>query len=533
MTKKKIAFFSPYIAIWPHAVIQRQITKILSSKFTVINILCESYLPNLCTIQIGKGLTPSSTTFEKKKICINCIKISKAVDESLANDSYWLKNEQNLFSNQEVLKLRELVGKFYADYVYKEINVGRFALYEVILKFKKKSLNLSPTEENYFFEELKNCISVVDSANQVLNELKPDLVVIYSPQYGINSCFAEVAIQKKIKVYYLAGNTAWDEIHRSARIWDYEKYGIYSPVDLEYDFESIKLTILEKLKIRKHKIILKTGRSPWVYSQPSKNQSTYDYYKIPKDKRIILAAMNSYDEFFASNTRKPDPFTEVKNLVFVDQIDWIRQLISWAEGNLQVHLIIRPHPRELPNKREGVVAEFVAEWENLLIDLPTNVTVSHPTDLFSIYDLFSDIKILTTGWSSTAFEADMFGVPVVTYDHRISKLPKQLGLTGETVQKYFNNLHDILKFGNPKNTGKIGAKWFAHINYRGSIYLPGRLIDRIVLRSLNQYVIFRKILTLIPLNILRWIDLRGPISHSTKRKLIRLMSDDSDSLYEL
>jgi len=508
-------------------------TKILYKKFSVTNVFCDSYLPNLCTIQIGKGLTPSSTILEKNKVCFNCKSASRVVSDSLSIPSYWLSKQPSKFSNEITKILEEKFGNSYASYVYKNVNVGRFVLYELILKFKKKSHKLSALEKTYFLEELGNCIAIVDSAHEVIEELDPDVIVLYSPQYGINSCFAEVAIQKNKKVYYLAGNTAWDEIHRTARIWDYEKYGITNPVDFADDFEGKKLSILEKIKIRKHLKILKSGNSPWVYSQASKKQSTYEHFKIPNDKKIVLAAMNSYDEFFASNTRKPDSFTDSKDFVFIDQISWLKELISWANENSQVHLIIRPHPRELPNKRESVVAEFVVEWEKLLINLPTNVSVSHPTDLFSIYDLFLDIKILTTGWSSTAFEADMFGVPVVTYDYRISKLPKQLGLTGGTREEYFDNLNSVLNLGKPNNTGKVGAKWFAHINYRGSFYLPGRFIDRIGIRSLNKYLIFRKLFSLMPINILRWIDLRGPVNPSTKRKLIKLFSEELDSIYEL
>lgn len=533
LLEKKIMFFSPYGSIWPHAVIQRQIAKVLSKKFLVTNVGCDSSLPNLCMIQIGKGLTLSSSEFDKKSICLNCTAKAKKAVNSLISVNYWLPKINTRFLFDAVNNLEKIYGNSYTEYVYKGVNVGRFALTELLLKFKKKSLELTANEHQYFLQELSNCISVIDAAEKIVEEVDPDYIVIYSPQVGINSCFSEIAIQKGKKVYYLAGNTAWDEIHRTARIWNYEKYGSNIPVNLDLDFEKIKMTISERLKIRKHKKILKSAKSPWVYSQASSNRSAYKFYDIPPEKKIILAAMNSYDEFYAASIRRPDLLISTDDLVFNDQISWIKALILWAKEKPNVHLIIRPHPRELPNKREGLVSEFVSEWESLLAEIPTNVSVSHPTDLFSIYDLFSDICILTTGWSSTAFEADMFGVPVVTYDHQISKLPKQLGLNGITKQKYFENLNQILKMGKPLNTGMIGAKWFTYINYRGSLYLSGRLIDRVIIRNLYEYRIFRKLISLLPDIFINWIDLRGITSPSTKRNLIKLFTNELDSIYEL
>lgn len=531
--KKHIMFFSPYGSIWPHAVIERQLTKILESKFLVTKVHCDHSFPNVCTIQSNNGISGRSSEIEKQNVCNSCKAKVLNATSTLKSSQVWLPQPIPSVINENVTKLELEFRNHYTEYKYKGIDVGRYALYELILKYKKNTLNLSNEEHLAFLEALSNCIYIVDAANKIIDEIDPHLILVFNPQYGVNSCFSQVAIQKGKKIYYLSGNSAWNEIHRTARIWNYKLYGIQTPVNSNTDLTKIKLSFSEKCGINRQKSILKSAKSPWVYSQPSRNLSAYDFFHIAPDKKIVLAAMNSYDEIFAANIRNPNSILESNEIVFADQIVWIKELILWAQENSKVHLIIRPHPRELPNKREGVTSEFVSEWESEFTNLPSNVSLNHPKDLFSIYDMFSSISILTTGWSSTALEADMFGVPVVTYDSRISKLPIQLGLTGTSREEYFGNLNSIINLGNPKNVGKIGAKWFAQINYRGTFYLPGTLFDRGFLRSLNRYLIFKKIFSLIPVNIVHWLDLRGFVKLSTKKKLIKLIVEELDSIYEL
>jgi hypothetical protein len=76
-------------------------------------------------------------------------------------------------------------------------------------------------------------------------------------------------------------------------------------------------------------------------------------------------------------------------------------------------LIIRIHPRELPNKRENRTSANAERLRELLVNLPDNVIVNWPEDKLSIYDLLQRVDLVLSAWSTVLLEASLFGCPII------------------------------------------------------------------------------------------------------------------------
>jgi hypothetical protein len=101
---------------------------------------------------------------------------------------------------------------------------------------------------------------------------------------------------------------------------------------------------------------------------------------------------------------------------FPTQVDWLRHVVDIAARRTDLQFIIRVHPREFPNKREGMMSPNVARLSEVLENLPDNVIVDWPTDGRGIYDVLQVCDVVLSGWSSVGAESALLGLPVVVYD---------------------------------------------------------------------------------------------------------------------
>jgi hypothetical protein len=131
-------------------------------------------------------------------------------------------------------------------------------------------------------------------------------------------------------------------------------------------------------------------------------------------------------------------------LVFPRQADWIKALIAYLGGRKELCLIIRVHPREFPNKRDGLLSEHAIGLRQIFATLPDNVRVNWPTDNVSLYDLANITDVFTNAWSSAGKEMAWLGLPVVLYSRDLTLYPADLNYVGLTEAEYFAQLERAL-----------------------------------------------------------------------------------------
>lgn len=418
-----------------------------------------------CAPMSANRLAPGCSSNEVRHICNHCCKSAKIIEQTY---KFPVATLAQYLSHDDIVKIDALA---FAAAEVKDldshllgVNVGRLALYEFTLAHKKVSTSLTSQQWDEYCVYLVNAMRSLQAFARYLNDFPPQVVFAYSPQYSnINPC-TQYAIEKGIKVMFVEGGSNLSHRLPRLRVWDWNVHGLVNPaLSLWSESSNKPVTPYSATRVVEHFEHLLAGKHHAVYSAP--NTSLLDIrslWNIAPKQQVILMALSSYDEAFAALLIKAFPDHKVFSDVFRTQIDWIKATIHWVASRPDLFLIIRVHPRDFPNKREAVRSEQSYLLQDLLEHLPDNVHVNWPDQKVSLYQIFEDVDLLTTGWSVTALEALALGIPVVTYDSNLPSYPKDIHYTGRTVDEYFNNIETALENGwSFKNT--TGAiRWMAY-----------------------------------------------------------------------
>jgi hypothetical protein len=197
-------------------------------------------------------------------------------------------------------------------------------------------------------------------------------------------------------------------------------------------------------RVTDHFLSVLAGKVVFTYSS-AVNTSTADLrakYHVPKDSKIVLVAMSSYDERFAVETI--GELERFDGLLFRDQEEWLQFLIKKYQNLPGVFFLFRVHPREFPNRRESFTSEHARKMAEMFDKLPSNMAVNWPVDGFSIYDLSKEVNLVLTSWSGVGREMTLLGIPVVAYDRRLLGYPENLHAIGENLESYSAAITDQL-----------------------------------------------------------------------------------------
>ena len=110
-------------------------------------------------------------------------------------------------------------------------------------------------------------------------------------------------------------------------------------------------------------------------------------------------------------------------------------------------LIIRVHPREFPNHREGQKSKNAELYEKLLTNLPSNIVVNWPSDNISVYDLAEHVDLVLNGFSSSGLEMALLGIPVLSYANEWNTYPIDLDTKIDTRDDLFASIDGLIEAG--------------------------------------------------------------------------------------
>ena len=534
--RKEVMFFSPYSGIWPHALSEHQLARIVDKrrfKLSIVN--CGGVLDLHCAVKESKKIYKPDSRNVTKKVCSDCVKCAAEVAGDVFDDQIYLADK---ISSKEVDEIKIFVKNTlksdFIDLVVEGIEIGRLTSYETLIKFKKTSIDLSDYEFDHWKTSLFQGLVTLRAAKRIIDERMPSKILIYSPQYSSGSVFAEYARLRGIQTYFVEGSSNIAERYSAVRIWDWEKHGLVNPA-LSSSHMLPVANGVEIARAQAHINEIEAARSFSVYSpKSSKKLNIREHFRIHDHQRVLIAAISSYDESFSAYVLGRFPLSKYQGQVFKDQFDWISHLVQWAEKHSKHHVIIRLHPRDLSTRRENVVSEQSKIWRDLLKHLPENVSIDYPEDGISIFDYYDQVDAYTTGWSSTALEAMAHGIPAVTYDSGMPSYPSSIHLTGTSKQEYFQNLELALTTGQNEVNRINAINWWAYIFTKGTVRIPGRLQEHRIITQSYVLVIAVKIFEHLLPRISHKIDLRLS-RHSQNsldsKKLNRLLDEGKPDLF--
>jgi len=174
--------------------------------------------------------------------------------------------------------------------------------------------------------------------------------------------------------------------------------------------------------------------------------------------------------------------------VLTEQDRW--GLVDYVKTRRDLFLVLRVHPREFPNKREGVQSHHAQQLKQAFSDLPANVVVNWPDQAISMYDLADQTDVFLNSWSSVGKEMALLGIPVVLYAPDLAFYPADLGYWGTTSADYFAAIDRALADGWSFDRVRRAYRWYVLEFIRAAVNLGGRYPKREGAgRSLRQRVV--------------------------------------------
>jgi hypothetical protein len=526
---KKVLFFSPFAFIWQHAVPEFQLAQVLHDQGLEVKIIgCRRSYATFCTAMESIKVSVNADQSVKDKVCTGCIRSSERLQKAFPRlpfspiEAYAVGADAPPGAGIDIPKTPDAMLGYTVD----GVDVGRLALYETLIKYKKFNMDLKPVERQSFEALFLNALKVLKQATNALRTEKPDVVVCYSPQYVIPGVFAAVAARENIPVIFVEGSSNDIERYSHLRMWDWETHGLNQPALKNLQrFESYKFTDKRAARARKLMAIRESASAFSAYTSAAKDVSPYDVFGLDRSRKYILMAMSSYDEVYSGYIINKLPLARFEGGVFRNQVDWLRETIAWFSSHPELQLVVRPHPREIANAREMTDSPHVKEWSAVLESLPANVKIDHPDQKFSLYDHFPHISALITGWSSVGVEALSKGVPVVTYDQELPTFPKSIHYTGSSRPEYFENILRASRDTDRDRHIQDATRWLAYASEIGTIEIGGRFNDRF--KSLtNARQTFGEGLS-------RRLDLLFPPSRVDAGRILDLIQRKGSSLFDL
>jgi hypothetical protein len=162
--------------------------------------------------------------------------------------------------------------------------------------------------------------------------------------------------------------------------------------------------------------------------------------RISEDREIVLLTTSSQDELFAFNfVGLVESTSFFSHELFQDTIGWIKHTIEVFRDLPERTLVIRLHPREFANRREGTNSEAGRKIVEYLksIDLPVNVVINTPDQDISLYQLAPVTSLLINGTSSVGVEFASLGIPsICVFPSDLRSYPSSLSIIPDSLNEY-------------------------------------------------------------------------------------------------
>ncbi len=496
----KILCFAPHTDIWAHAFPEALIAEALAQAgHEIIYVSCGSQFHRHCVAMSANGIAPGDSLNSRSRICEKC-----RAKDGLLRDEFKFAGPKitDLITSEDEQIVSSIIKNMTRERIQtlevEGIQIGRLALYQIILRHKRIDLDLTEQEWNEYLLELRNALYAAFAGRILLDIHRPDRIIVYNSLYAVNRVVCKIAERRGITAYFMhAGGNLSNRLQTlmlgrgdTFRFMPHllSQWPRYSNVPC-----SAKLLSL----VTDHYIELLRGRSVFVYSR-AMNSEPFDVrkrFKVGEEQKLLVATMASYDEEVAAEMVGARVH-HVKPL-FPTQLEWIRALIGFVASRPDLYLLVRVHPREFPNKREGKLSQHAELLKKSLNDLPKNVAINWPSDGISMYNLADQTDVFLNSWSSVGKEMSLLGIPVVIYSRELVFYPAELNYLGSSLEEYFREIDRALKDGWNFEHARMAYRWAVMEFYHALLFIedsysalehPYRSLGRKVIDRLRRYI---------------------------------------------
>jgi hypothetical protein len=420
---------------------------------------------------------------EKQSICADCLYNKRRIKKTF---KFTYLNIEDFVSNQDVSNLNTLTkkinGKNFQDFKIDEIPIGRFSIYELWLNNKLSELTIPKNLESQLKAKVLNALIVKTAVTKLLQKINISRLVLYNSFYGVNRIASLLAEKNKIPSYTIHAGGNYEGMYRKLTIFkSVEDHALINQHPAYSFFRSMPIPEQSFKEIEKHTLQFIESKSFWVYSKQSNQKESLEIkkeLKIAGNQKVILAAMRSDDERLGAEIVGAPIFKG--NGLFKTQYEWIDWLAQLASDHKELKIILRVHPREFPNKREGVFSQNGLKLINKFKNekWPENLFINLPTDPFSLYDFIKVSDLVCNSTSTVGLEASLFGLPVLGTKEKVFAFDAELQQDPENLQDYERKIFNFLNEGWKLIRVVQACRWLNYLNTEVAINIDDSYDNR-------------------------------------------------------
>ena len=465
-------FYAPHAAIWSHAFPEALVAEALMQEGNeILYVGCGKQFRSYCVAMSAFGLKYDSPEKAKESICQTCERNKSFLRKEFGLKGTDIAEELTEADIQHVAGiLIDVTPENYLDLELSGIKIGRLTLYEFLLNHKKNNLEINSAEWPEYKAALGNSLCSALASLKIIEREKPDRVITYNSFYSVNHICCIAADKFSVPHYLLhAGNNMAHRMETLTLSRGYS-YNYITRSQQWSHYKNLPCSQSQMSIVTDHMLALFKAKSPFIYSAPKSHEriELRQQFGILPQQKVLVATMSSHDERFAAVTIGVMP--EDHDLMFQTQIEWISALTEFVERRPDLFLIIRVHPRELPNKRESVTSEYASKLQTLLVDLPVNVKVNWPSDEVSLYDIANIASVFLNSRSTTGLEMSLFGIPVVVYSpDQLYSYPPDLNYVADSRDEYFHQIEAAISHGWDIEFSRMAYRWGVFHNCRATV----------------------------------------------------------------
>ncbi|HEX5470484.1 MAG TPA: hypothetical protein VFW73_01290, partial [Lacipirellulaceae bacterium] len=208
----KILVFAPHAETWAHAFPEALVAESLKKEgHAVLYVGCGMQLQRFCVPMGSHSLTPEADDAIRHRVCHNCCRNDRLIRRNFGLAG---PNLADLIGPDEEAEIDRIVtglsNDAMIDFEGDNIRIGKFALYQLMLRQKRFDTNFSEAEWRDYRIEFRNTLYAWQAAKKLIEREKPDRVLVYNSLYSINRVVCKLAEQKRIPHYFAhaGGNLA-------------------------------------------------------------------------------------------------------------------------------------------------------------------------------------------------------------------------------------------------------------------------------------------------------------------------------------
>ena len=471
----KVLFFSPYADVWVHSLPEAEIADALRDDgWEIHRITCNRDFSKHCVSMAAKGIDFEADDDTKYAVCSSCIHRQSLLQKSFGFED---RTIGSLIGSEELAKiaahLAEITSSNWMTFELDGAPLGKMAFYDFSLTNKLNTTSIPDHLWASYVSDLNNSLKTYFAVNILLSQKKFDVLITYNGMYATNNVAGYVARSFGCKTWSLhAGHHLVD---RFGTMYMYESTTLpvlsYKKQEWEDDC-SLPVLSDAAAKVTEHVFELIKATNRFVYSSPLGDidvDALRTTFGVLPNRKLLLATMSSADEIFGAKMAGVLKDGHEAPL-FENNFEWIKFLIESVGKRPDLHLIIRVHPREFPNKRETKVTQNADDLRTLLSELPNNVSVNWPEQEVSLYGLAHIVDIVLNASSSAGIEMSALGLPVVIHrvEHMLAYDPRMHPRV-ENRDNYMDIVDEVLQRGWSIENMRSAYRWWAFFFTRVAI----------------------------------------------------------------